>query len=206
MAKGVKQGCPLSSILAALVLHEVLAPIDAKLKIHAANRLRLQNTGDDETGGETRHATIPNEDVEFFFDKFTKLGPRFLGCHLNTVKTRIQMVPPPFPSSNVNTARSLLIAFDRRAIVKYSVSEVPLSRAQAQLPSIESHLNSSQCHPSAKLSFQPTPLLGSPPELPTDTSPTRPQLNERQHPNGNCDRHLSSRSTTWVPILRQVLL
>ena len=51
MAEGVNQGCPLSSILAALVLHEVLAPIDAKLKLRAVNHLRLQNKGDDETGG-----------------------------------------------------------------------------------------------------------------------------------------------------------
>ena len=52
MAEGVNQGCPLSSILAALVLHEVLAPIDAKLKLRTANCLRLQDKGDDETGSE----------------------------------------------------------------------------------------------------------------------------------------------------------
>ena len=96
MAEGVNQGCPLSSILAALVLHEVVALIDAKLKIRAANCLRLQNTGCDDAGGETHPmayiddagAAVPHEDDEFFFDEFTKLGTQF-GCHLNTVKTRI---------------------------------------------------------------------------------------------------------------------
>ena len=148
MAEGVNQGCPLSSILAALVLHEVLAPIDAKLKIRAANRRQQQNTGDDDAGGETHPmayiddagAAVPHEDVEFFFDEFTKLGPQF-GCHLNTVKTRI-MTSTSGSSAlpAIEHEYGTLIADSlRRAIVKYSVSEVPLSRAQAQLPSIESH-------------------------------------------------------------------
>ena len=54
MAEGVNLGCPLSSVLAALVLHEVaLALIEAKLKLNAATRLCLQNKGDDDAGGGT---------------------------------------------------------------------------------------------------------------------------------------------------------
>ena len=185
MAKGVNQGCPLSSILAALVLHEVLAPIDAKLKIRAANRRQQQNTGDDDAGGETHPmayiddagAAVPHEDVEFFFDEFTKLGPQF-GCHLNTVKTRIMTsTTPPFLSST-----------------QYQRFLSPAPRPNSH--PLNPIMDSSQRHPSAKPSFQPPPLLVSPPELPTI----------KLLPNGNRHRNSSSRPTTWVPILRQVLL
>lgn len=182
MAEGVNQGCPLSSILAALVLHEVVAPIDAKLKIRAANRLRLQNTGYDDAGGETHPmayiddagAAVPHKDVKFFFDEFTKLGPQF-GCHLNTIKTRImtccqQMVHPPFPPSNVNTARSLLIAFD----VQLSSTQCQKFSSRPNSHPLNPIMDLSQHHPSAKISFQPPPLLvsQSQPQLPTNKLPT----------------------------------
>ena len=95
MEEGVNQGCPLSSILAALVLQEVLVPLTEKLNARAMARA-LQHSGDDGHGGETHPmayvddcgACVPVQDVAFFLEEFTQLATP-LGCHLNTKKTVI---------------------------------------------------------------------------------------------------------------------
>jgi hypothetical protein len=99
--------------------------------------------------------------------------------NLNTVKTRI-MTSTSGSSAlpAIEHEYGTLIADSlRRAIVKYSVSEVPLSRAPNSHP-LNPIMDPSQRHPSAKLSFQPPPLLVSPPELPTIKLPTRPSVSQ----------------------------
>jgi hypothetical protein len=51
MVEGTNQGCPLSSTLAAIVLHSVIAPIADLLQQRAASRLAQGNPGDDGFGG-----------------------------------------------------------------------------------------------------------------------------------------------------------
>ena len=80
-------------------------------------------------------AAVPHEDVKFFFYEYTKLGPQF-GCHLNAVKTRI-MTSTSGSSAlpGIKHEYGTLIADSlRRAIVKYSVSEVPLSHRPDPTP------------------------------------------------------------------------
>ena len=76
MEEGVNQGCPLSSTLAALVLHEVLEPLTAKLNARAEARRANGDFGDDGYGGQTHAqayiddcgAAVPLQDVSFFLD------------------------------------------------------------------------------------------------------------------------------------------
>ncbi|KAL7531115.1 hypothetical protein ACHAWF_003634, partial [Thalassiosira exigua] len=94
--EGTNQGCPLSSTLAALVLHEVIAPLTRKLDDRAAARLADKRGGDDDLGGRTdakayvddTGAAIPLEDLRFFLEEFTRLATP-LGLHLNRGKTLI---------------------------------------------------------------------------------------------------------------------
>ena len=170
--------------------------------------------GDDDAGGESHPmayiddagAAVPHEDVEFFFDEFTKLGPQF-GCHLNTVKTRITTCSTSGSSAlpAIEHEYGTLIADSlRRAIVKYSVSEVPLSRAQTQLPSIESHYGFEPTAPIRQAILSASASAGVSTRAPS-YQPSNCQ-HAHQYPNGNRHRNSSSRPTTWIPILRQVLL
>ena len=54
MDEGVDQDCQLSSTLVALVLHEMLTPLNGKLKARAKCRLHIDHwPGDDKGGGKT---------------------------------------------------------------------------------------------------------------------------------------------------------
>ncbi|KAL7524723.1 hypothetical protein ACHAXR_000688, partial [Thalassiosira sp. AJA248-18] len=53
MEECADQGCPLSATPAALVLNEILRPLDAKLKARAKQRMDNGNAMDDGCGGET---------------------------------------------------------------------------------------------------------------------------------------------------------
>ncbi|KAL7532099.1 hypothetical protein ACHAWF_004011 [Thalassiosira exigua] len=94
--EGTNQGCPLSSTLAALVLHEVIAPLTRKLDDRAAARLANQRGGDDGLGGRTdakayvddTGAAVPLEDLRFFLEEFTRLASP-LGLRLNRSKTLV---------------------------------------------------------------------------------------------------------------------
>ena len=103
MEEGVNQGCPLSSTLAAIVLHEVLAPLDAALKTRAATHWLNGLPYDDNAGGETHPlayvnntgANAPHQDVLFFLQEFQCLATP-LGCHLNSLTAMGGCDRPPF--------------------------------------------------------------------------------------------------------------
>ena len=94
MEEGVNQGCPLSSIFAALVLNEILVPLDRSLHERADNRALHQGPGDDGYGGPTHQigfvddlgATVVLEDVLFFLEKNNELARPF-GYLLNMCTT-----------------------------------------------------------------------------------------------------------------------
>ena len=96
MEEGVNQGCPLSSIFAALVLNKILVPLDKILQERAVKHALQQGPGEDGQGGSTHQigfvdnlgATVILEDVLFFIEKFDVLARPF-GYLLNTFKTRI---------------------------------------------------------------------------------------------------------------------
>jgi hypothetical protein len=52
MKEGVNQGCQLPSTLAAIVLHEVLAPLETTIKLHTATQQLNSCPYDDDAGGE----------------------------------------------------------------------------------------------------------------------------------------------------------
>jgi hypothetical protein len=96
MVEGTNQGCPLSSTLAAIVLHSVIAPIADLLQQRAAARLAQGNPGDDGHGGvsvpmgyvDDKNVCLYIEDVHFFLSEFqSRAAPA--GMFLNTNKTRI---------------------------------------------------------------------------------------------------------------------
>ncbi|KAL7548493.1 hypothetical protein ACHAWF_011778 [Thalassiosira exigua] len=92
--EGTNQGCPLSSTLAARVLHEVIAPLTRKLDGRSTARLADKRGGDDDLGGRTgakayvddTDAVVPLEDLRFFLGEFTRLASP-LSLHLNCSKT-----------------------------------------------------------------------------------------------------------------------
>ncbi|KAL7531801.1 hypothetical protein ACHAWF_003911, partial [Thalassiosira exigua] len=95
--EGLAQGCPLSGLFAALVLNEIVRPVDNMLRERAAARLASGDKGDDGHGGVTHFggwvddlsAGVPLEDLEFCCEEMAKAGgPR--GGVFNTFKTRIQ--------------------------------------------------------------------------------------------------------------------
>eukprot|EP00956_Cyclotella_meneghiniana_P015018 scaffold22773_cov35-Cyclotella_meneghiniana.AAC.1 len=96
MEEGTNQGCPLSSTLAALVLHSILAPITQLLHQRAAERLAAGDPGDDGLGGvsnplayvDDKNSCVYLPDVLFFLEEFQRRAP-FLGLYINTIKTRI---------------------------------------------------------------------------------------------------------------------
>ena len=141
MEEGVNQGCPLSSTLTSLVLHEVLEPLTLKLKARAARRLRLAKQGDthadlvndNNAGGESHPmgyiddagACVPFEDVLFFLEEFERLATP-LGCHINPKKTRIMTTTQGTSClATIRSAYGDATANDvATAIAKYSVKEV----------------------------------------------------------------------------------
>jgi hypothetical protein len=96
MLEGTNQGCSLSSTLAALVLHHVIAPIAELLHQRAATRLAQGNPGDDGLGGvsipmgyvDDKNICLYVEDVWFFLTEFKRCAQP-CGMFLNTNKTRI---------------------------------------------------------------------------------------------------------------------
>ena len=96
MIEGLNQGCPLSSIFAALVLDRILRPLDNSLKIRSTARLASGDTGDDGYGSiahilawvDDVTSGVPLIDLAFYFEEFCRLATP-LGLDLNTFKTRI---------------------------------------------------------------------------------------------------------------------
>ena len=96
MEEGVNQGCSLSSIFAALVLNEILVPLDKILQERADKRTLQQGPGDNGCKGRTHQigfandlgATVVLEDVLFFLEKIDELA-RLFGCLLDTFKNWI---------------------------------------------------------------------------------------------------------------------
>ena len=94
VTEGFSQGCPLSPILAAIVLNHILKKIDDLLKKRAQRRNK--STSDDNLGGlaiilayvDDANFLVPLEDVQPLLDAFNEIGPP-LGAILNEEKTRI---------------------------------------------------------------------------------------------------------------------
>ncbi|MGH7955294.1 MAG: hypothetical protein ACREOZ_04970 [Gloeomargaritales cyanobacterium] len=94
--EGFPQGCPLSVIFSCLVLHQILIILDSELRLRAASRLDEGDVGDDGMGSITdifaflddTNATIPYDDLLFFFQRFAELGAP-LGCRLTPHKCKI---------------------------------------------------------------------------------------------------------------------
>ena len=96
MEEGSSQGCPLSPILAALVVVRLLKPIDHSLRQRALQRFEAGILHDDNYGGRTHllgflddiSTLVPLEDLLFLCDQFKQRGIP-LGCFINKGKTRI---------------------------------------------------------------------------------------------------------------------
>jgi len=96
MEEGSSQGCPLSPILAALVVVRLLKPIDQSLRQRALQRLEAGILHDDNYGGRTHllgfiddiSTLVPLEDLLFLCEQFQQRGIP-LGCFINPGKTRI---------------------------------------------------------------------------------------------------------------------
>ena len=92
--EGFSQGCPLSPILAAIVLNYILKQVDAKL--HAKAARRPKKSSDDGLGGRTislayvddANFLVPLEDVKDLLTTFREIAEP-LGAIMNTEKTRI---------------------------------------------------------------------------------------------------------------------
>ena len=96
VTEGFSQGCPLSPILAAIVLSVILKKLDKLLRSRADKRRRQGELGDDNKGGITiimayvddANFLVPHEDVLFLLQTFQHFGTP-LGAVMNTEKTRI---------------------------------------------------------------------------------------------------------------------
>ena len=94
VCEGFSQGCPLSPILAAIVLNFILKKVDAILGARAATRNKPNS--DDKLGGlalilayvDDANFLVPLEDVKPLLDAFKEVAEP-LGCDMNTEKTRI---------------------------------------------------------------------------------------------------------------------
>ncbi len=92
--EGFSQGCPLSPILAAVVLNHILKKVDAKLRKISSTRSKLDS--DDELGGialimayvDDANFLVPLEDVLPLLNAFNEVAEP-LGAVMNTEKTRI---------------------------------------------------------------------------------------------------------------------
>ncbi|KAL7528024.1 hypothetical protein ACHAXR_002233, partial [Thalassiosira sp. AJA248-18] len=137
--EGLNQGCPLSAVLAALVLQEVVQPILDKLNHRAATRRRRRNKYDDGAGGESHPMAyiddlgffIPHEDLLFFLTEFHRVGSGY-GCFLNTRKTRIMT-----STSGASAIPAIALQFGQavadqvqEAINKFSRKEVVIDGAK----------------------------------------------------------------------------
>ena len=94
MKEGVNQGCPLSSIFAALAFNRILAPFQAKLNQRGADRIAAGDYGDDGSISiftayvDDNSNVIPLPDIAFFFAELLRLATK-RGVFLNAKKTRI---------------------------------------------------------------------------------------------------------------------
>ncbi|KAL7526297.1 hypothetical protein ACHAXR_004116, partial [Thalassiosira sp. AJA248-18] len=94
VSEGFSQGCPLSPILAAIVLNYILKKVDAILKARAKSRPAANS--DDGLGGlaiilayvDDANFLVPLEDVEPLLQAFKSVAEP-LGAIMNTEKTRI---------------------------------------------------------------------------------------------------------------------
>ena len=148
IAEGGNQCCPLSTTLAALVLGEVLRPLDAALKTRAQKQLAdsAVDISDDGAGGETHPmgyidnvgAATPHVDVLFFFEEFNRLGRAF-GLYLNPSKTRILISTSGKCSlSCIEQEYRSAVARDLcKAIRLYSTDSTLLSTIASDLPKME---------------------------------------------------------------------
>ncbi len=92
--EGFSQGCPLSPILAAVVLNYILKKVDAKLRTLSSARSKPKS--DDNLGGlalilayvDDANFLVPLEDVLPLLEAFDEVA-KPLGCDMNTEKTRI---------------------------------------------------------------------------------------------------------------------
>ena len=126
VCEGFSQGCPLSPILAAIVLNYILKKVDAKLRAKA--NTRKKSTSDDGLGGlaiilayvDDANFLVPLEDVELLLTTFNEVALP-LGAVMNTEKTRImtsttnQSILPALAKANPTVQASLL-----RAIQQFS--------------------------------------------------------------------------------------
>ena len=96
MEECVSQRCPLSPILALLVVTNLLQPLDNELRERAATRPQNGDPGDDGFGGITHlfgcvddvSTCVPLADLKLLCDQFATIGAP-LGCFLNPMKTHI---------------------------------------------------------------------------------------------------------------------
>ena len=94
VCEGFLQGCPISSVFAAIVLKEILSKVERDLCERAENRKLAHQPLDDARGGvpiimayvNDVNALIPLDDVEFFLERFQLYGTP-LGAIMNTEKT-----------------------------------------------------------------------------------------------------------------------
>ncbi|KAL7502262.1 hypothetical protein ACHAXN_000775, partial [Cyclotella atomus] len=94
--EGFSQGCPASSVFAAIVLNEILTQLHKDFALRAAPRKSTSAPGDDNDGTlaltlayvDDCNSLLHLNDVKFFLDRFVQLASP-LGAILNTEKTRI---------------------------------------------------------------------------------------------------------------------
>jgi len=94
--EGSSQGCPFAALLACLILHDVLTPIDKQLQRRAQARKIAHQTSDDSFGSmavimcyvDDTTVSIHYDDLRYFLDAFAEAGPP-LGCVLKEQKCKI---------------------------------------------------------------------------------------------------------------------
>ena len=129
--EGFTQGCPLSPILASLVLQDVLIAVDIVMKKQARDRLKDKNRYDDNLGGvcnilgwmDDVNCAIPIPDILLFMETFETEAKK-VGAILNKTKTRIfttntgsSIIPLVEQTYGTEIAENL-----RQAINSYSTS------------------------------------------------------------------------------------
>jgi len=107
--EGASQGCPFAALLACLILHDVITPINLELQQRAKIRKDTRMPSDDSLGSlaiplcyiDDTTVSICYDDLQFFLNKFHELGPP-LGCFLKPQKCKI------LTSTNGTSPRHLL--------------------------------------------------------------------------------------------------